>query len=427
MIADVLEQPGVTVAQFPESLDFLFSPARYKVGYGGRGSGKSWGFARALLIKGLERPLRVLCARETQKSISDSVHHLLESQIRSLGMLSAYTIEKARIFASNGTEFIFAGLRHNINNIKSVEACDVVWVEEAQAVSKHSWETLIPTIRKDGSEIWVSFNPELDTDDTYQRFVVHPPPSATVRKLSWRDNPWINQVLLDEMQHLRSVDPRSYDHVYEGNCRTAVEGAVYEAEMAMLEREGRIKQVPYAVGFPVHTFWDLGWNDTTAIWFAQAVGMEYRILDYLEVGKTKLDDIVRMMQAKPYVYGIDYLPHDAVAEQFAAGGRSIQQQMTQYGRRVQIVPKLSVADGLNAVRTILPSCWIDGEKCADGLQAMRHYRWAQSASGMLKREPLHDWSSNGSDAFRYLAVSLKPQVPVNEAVRRRNYVGGVWV
>ena len=113
----VMEQPN-TVAEFPESLDYLFEPARYKVGYGGRGSGKSWGFARALLIMGLQRPLRILCARETQKSISDSVHHLLESQIRSMGMNAAYTIEKARIYAANGTEFIFAGLRHNINNIK---------------------------------------------------------------------------------------------------------------------------------------------------------------------------------------------------------------------------------------------------------------------------------------------------------------------
>lgn len=418
---------AVAVADFPEGLDYLFEPARYKVAYGGRGSGKSWGFARALLIQGLQRPMRVLCARETQKSISDSVHHLLESQIRDMGMMATWTVEKARIYAANGSEFIFAGLRHNINNIKSVEACDVVWVEEAQSVSKHSWETLIPTIRKDGSEIWVSFNPELDTDDTYQRFVVHPPPSAQVRKLSWRDNPWLPSVLSAEMQHLKGVDPRAYDHVYEGNCRTSVEGAVYESEMATLEREGRIKAVPYAIGHPVHTFWDLGWNDTTAIWFAQAIGYEYRIIDYLEVGKTKLDDIVRMMQTKAYVYGVDYLPHDAMAEQFAAGGRSIQQQMLAYGRKVQIVPKLSVADGLNAVRSIMPQCWFDGDKCADGLQAMRHYKWQQGNSGMLKREPLHDWASNGSDAFRYLAVSIKAPILDDPRPQQVIYSPRTWV
>jgi phage terminase large subunit len=413
----------------------LFRPNRYKVRYGGRGKGSSWGFARTLIALMMDstplyadgHPLRVLCARETQKSIADSVHHLLETQIQRMGLQWAFTVEKAKIYSHNGGEIIFAGLKHNVNNIKSLEDVDIVWVTEAQAVSKHTWETLIPTIRKNGSEIWVDFNPELATDETYVRFVTSPPPGADVLKMTYRDNPWYPEVLKREMMHLKATDPRAYDWVYEGNCKTAVEGAVYEAEMAMLEREGRIKQVPYAVGFPVHTFWDLGWNDTTAIWFAQAVGMEYRILDYLEVGKTKLDDIVRMMQNKPYVYGIDYMPHDAVAEQFAAGGRSIQQQMQQYGRRVQIVPRLSVADGLNAVRTILPSCWIDGEKCADGLQALRHYRWAESASGMLKREPLHNWASNGADSFRYLAVSLKPQIPVNEAVRRRNYVGGVWV
>jgi phage terminase large subunit len=197
--------------------------------------------------------------------------------------------------------------------------------------------------------------------------------------------------------------------------------------MSMLEREGRIKSVPYHIGSPVHTFWDLGWNDTTAIWFAQSVGMEYRIIDYLEVGKTRLEDIVRQMQVKPYVYGTDYLPHDAVSEQFAAGGRSIQQQMLAFGRRVQIVPKLNVADGINAVRSILPQCWIDGERCADGLQAMRHYKWAESANGMLRREPLHDWASNGSDAMRYLAVSIKAPAVVKVNSRPKRYYGGeVW-
>jgi len=419
---------ATAVADFPVALDYLFEPARYKVAYGGRGAAKSWGFARALLIMGLQRPLRVLCARETQKSISDSVHHLLESQVRDMGMMGQWTVEKARIYAANGSEFIFAGLRHNINNIKSVEACDVVWVEEAQSVSKHSWETLIPTIRKDGSEIWVSFNPELDTDDTYARFVLHPPPTAVVRKVSWRDNPWMPKVLIEEMRHLKNVDARAYDHVYEGNCRSAVEGAVYEAEMAMLEREGRIRKVPYTHGVPVQTYWDLGHADATAIWFVQALPGEYRLLEYEEMTGGSVSSVVKMLQSKGYVYGSHNIPHDGKHQLFAAGGRSVQQQIQALGLQCRIVPDIGITNGLNAVRTILPQCWFDADKCADGLQALRHYRWpAASASGVVAKEPLHDWSSHCADALRYMAVDIKaPSQAAAKPKRQFVFGGGTW-
>jgi phage terminase large subunit len=125
--------------------------------------------------------LRVLCAREFQSSIRDSVHKLLCDQIKDLGLDSFYRIEQSAIFGMNGTEFSFEGIRHNVNKIKSYEGVDIAWVEEAQTTSKSSWETLIPTIRKEGSEIWVTFNPELDTDETYKRFVLKPPPGRSSR------------------------------------------------------------------------------------------------------------------------------------------------------------------------------------------------------------------------------------------------------
>jgi phage terminase large subunit len=180
--------------RFPEPLRKLFEPNRYKILYGGRGGAKSWGVARALLIIGAERPIRVLCAREFQSSISDSVHKLLSDQIELMGygpgQKNFYEIEKATIKGKNGTEFVFAGIRHNVGRIKSYEGVDIVWVEEAENVSRNSWEVLIPTIRKAGSEIWLTFNPALESDETYQRFVVNPPPGALLLKLNWIDNPW---------------------------------------------------------------------------------------------------------------------------------------------------------------------------------------------------------------------------------------------
>ena len=148
-------------AEFPEKLAPLFEPMRYKIAEGGRGGAKSWSIARALVIKGSKKKLLILCAREVQKSIKDSVYRLLVDQINLLGLQARYTITKTSIKGKNGTEFFFEGLRHNPNGIKSYEGIDIVWVEEAATVSKHSWGILIPTIRKDGSEIWFSFNPQL--------------------------------------------------------------------------------------------------------------------------------------------------------------------------------------------------------------------------------------------------------------------------
>jgi len=207
------------VASFPDKLQFLFEPARYKVAFGGRGGSKSWGFARALLILALRRRMRILCARELQISIADSVHKLLGEQIIELGLGDYYTVQQTSITASNGSEFIFAGLRTNVNKIKSMEALDVVWVEEAQCVSSDSWETLIPTVRKDGSEIWISFNPDLESDPTYQRFVVNPPANAKVVKIGWEDNPWFPAVLEEEKDYLYAKDPETAAHVWGGGTR----------------------------------------------------------------------------------------------------------------------------------------------------------------------------------------------------------------
>ena len=213
-----MSSPG-TRASFPEALSFLHQPARYKVAWGGRGSGKSWSIARSLLLEGAANPIRVLCAREFQSSIQDSVHRLLADQVAVLGLGSFYSIEKTSIKGLNGTLFGFEGIRHNVNKIKSYEGVDRAWIEEAQTVSRSSWETLIPTIRKPESEIWISFNPVLETDETYERFVLNPPPGAVVKKVNWQDNPWFPDVLRAEMDYLKSTDYDAYLNVWEGHCR----------------------------------------------------------------------------------------------------------------------------------------------------------------------------------------------------------------
>ena len=396
------------VLWFPKKLQGLFRPHRYKVLHGGRGGAKSWGAARALLIKGATEKLRVLCAREFQNSIKDSVHKLLSDQIDGMGLAGFYDIQQTVIRGRNGTEFSFEGLRHNVTKIKSLEGVDIAWVEEAQTVSKTSWDTLIPTIRKEGSEIWVTFNPELDTDETYKRFVFNPPPDAFVERVNWQDNPWFPDVLRQEKDLLRERDPDAYLTIWEGRCRQTLEGAIYAKEIREATEEGRISRVPYDRSKPVSTFWDLGWRDLTSIWFAQIVGFEFRIIDFVQNRQKTVGHFLKILQDRGYVYGTDWLPHDGESEQLAADGRSIETQMKEAGRKVRIVPKLSPTIGINAARTIFPNCWFDLEKTADGMQALRRYCYeVNSETGQYSRNQLHDENSHAADAFRYMAVAFK--------------------
>lgn len=213
---------------FPEKLQCLFRPARYKVFYGGRGGAKSWGIARALVLIAASSKKTIVCAREVQNTMRDSVHKLLRNQIEALGLSPWFKITENSIRSSAGSEFVFKGLRvDGAQGLKSSEAIDICWIEEAQNVSQASWETLIPTIRSDDSEIWISFNPDEESDPTYQRFVVKPPPEAVVVEINYDDNPWFPGVLRREMEYCRSADFDAYMHIWRGKPRKISAAAIF--------------------------------------------------------------------------------------------------------------------------------------------------------------------------------------------------------
>lgn len=417
-MSEVLENDVV----FAPAYEDLFLPRRYKVYYGGRGSGKSWAMARALICISLQRKVRILCARELQTSITDSVYKLLSDQIHEMGFGAYFEVLQNSIRCNlTGSEFAFAGLRTStVTKIKSFEGVDYCWVEEAQVVSKKSWDILIPTIRKETkdakgailtqSEIWISFNPELEEDDTYHRFVKTRPGDAIVKMVSWRDNPWFPKVLQTEMEELREKDYDAYLNVWEGHCKVVLDGAVYAEEIRAAILEKRIMTVPWDRSTAVHTFWDLGWADSTSIWFAQQVGFDIRIIDYYTNSQKPITHYLEHLQKKQYIYGTDWLPHDAKAKDLRTG-MTIEEICKKQGRSVRIVPKLSINDGINAVRTILPNCYFDEEKCSEGLKALKHYRYeidetADKQHKQFSMVPVHDWSSHGADSFRYLALSI---------------------
>lgn len=391
-------------AEFPEKLRCLFEPSRYKILYGGRGAAKSWGVARALLILAAQRPLRVLCAREVQRTIADSVHRLIADQIALLGLIDLYTITDNEIRCVNGSVFFFAGLRHqDIGKIKSYEGVDIVWCEEAQTISKKSWDVLIPTIRKEGSEIWATFNPELDTDETYTRFVVRPPLGAQVVKINWNDNPWFPAVLDRERQALAERDPEAYRNVWEGECRSAVEGAIFAKEVAALYESNRVRPVPYDPLLPVHTVWDLGWNDQTSIVLVQRAS-EVRIIGYIEDSHRTLAEYVAQLKALPYVWGTDWLPHDGRAKDFKSG-KSAEEMMRSLGRTVRIVENLDVESGIKAARMMFPRLYVD-PSCERLLHCLKRYRRAINSTTNEPGAPLHDEFSHGADAVRYMALCV---------------------
>lgn len=409
---------AVSRIRFPKKFEALFQPekVRYRIFYGGRGGAKSWCFARALLAKGTKQPMRILCAREFQTSIKDSVHKLLSDQIYELNMESFYEITQTTIRGINGTEFIFAGIKNNTNNIKSIEGIDVCWVEEAQSVSANSWNVLIPTIRKQDSEIWVSFNPELPTDDTWKRFVESPPESSVVVKVNWNDNPWFPETLNLERLSLKSRDLSAYNNVWEGATRNTVDGAIFGKEMEQAELENRITTVPYDPSKPCHAVFDLGWADNTACWIIQYVGFDIRVLRYFEDNQKTIQHYLSLMQTFGYIYDTIWLPHDGAAKSLGTG-KSIEEIVRATGLKVQILDRVPITDSINAARTIFPRCYFDRKNTEEGLNCLRHYRYDVDEHGTFSQKPLHDIYSHGADAWRYIGLMVnepKKRQPVKQ-------------
>jgi phage terminase large subunit len=394
---------------FPAKLDFLLTKKiRYKGARGGRGSAKSWSFAQALLILGSSKKLRILCTREVQKSIKQSVHKLLKDQIERLNLSSFYQVLENEIRGANGTEFSFSGLSdQTVDSIKSFEGCDIVWVEEAQSVSKRSWKTLIPTIRKEDSEIWLSFNPELESDETYDRFVTNAPEDCLIVEMNYTDNKWFPEVLEKERLHALATLPKAeYENIWEGKCMPAVVGAIYYEEVAHAESEQRIRNVPYDPMLKVHVVFDLGWNDSMAISLVQKQGSELRIIEYIEDSHKTLDHYSAELKKKNYNWGKMYLPHDGRNKDFKTG-KSAEEIMQTLGWDVAITPNMSIEDGIRITRMTFRRIYMDKDKCSRLVQCAKRYRRSINQQTNEPGAPLHDEWSHGSDNLRYVCINAE--------------------
>lgn len=408
--------------RFPEKLGFLLNTkARYKGAKGGRGSAKSWSFARALLILGTTKKLRILCTREVQKSIKQSVHKLLKDQIEALGLTGFYQVLETEIRGKNGSEFAFSGLSElTVDSIKSFEGCDIVWVEEAQSVSKRSWAVLIPTIRKDGSEIWLSFNPELDTDETYDRFITNKPDDAIIVDMNYTDNPWFPEVLEKERLHAKATLPKAeYENIWEGKCMPAIAGAIYFEQVAKAEEEKRICNVPYDPMLKVHVVFDIGWNDAMSISLVQRQSSALNIIENIEDSHKTLEWYSTELKKKNMNWGKVFLPHDGFSKNVQTG-KSSAEIMTALGWEVvprdQIV-ELSIEEGIRLTRMTFARMYFDKTKTTRLVQCAKRYRRSINQQTQEPGAPLHDEWSHGADNLRYIAVNA-------EAMNNEEWGGG---
>ncbi|MCG8394206.1 MAG: PBSX family phage terminase large subunit [Pseudomonadales bacterium] len=397
--------------QIPEKLGAVFSEkATYRVAYGGRASGKSWTFAQMLVVEAIKSKKLILCARELQKSIRDSSHRLIADTIERLGLQSQFSVGESFIRHKNGTEFIFKGLRFNADEIKSTEGIDIVWIEEAHRITKKSLQLLLPTIRKEGSEIWITFNPDDEDDEVYQRFVINEPPeNSRVAEINYHDNPWFSNESDEQRKYDQVNNPDEYEHIWEGKIRKAGEGSYFARALADLREGGNITEIPYNSEFLVDTYWDIGMSDYTTIWFVQKIGYRYHLIDYVQANGEELQYYANEIRGRKYNYRTHHLPHDAGHLRLGMGGRTVLEQLQALLPDSHELDKLPPSRDINsdimAVRAFIKRCAFDKEKCHDGLKHLKRYRkrWNEQKN-KFEDKPYHDEHSHAADAFRYFAI-----------------------
>lgn len=397
----------------------LLSPARYKAAWGGRGSGKSWFFASMMIEDHLANPgMRSVCIREVQKSLKESAKRLLEATIEKFGLKEAdgFRVLTDRIDTPGGGTIIFQGMQdHTAESIKSLEGFNRAWVEEAQTLSARSLQLLRPTIRAPGSELWFSWNPRRKHDPVDAMFRGgEAPTNSTVIKANWGDNPWFPDELEQERLDCLRDNPDQYEHIWNGDYITVAEGAYFAQHLAKARAEGRIGVVAADPLMRLRTFWDIGGTgakaDACAIWVAQFVGQQIRVVDYYEAQGQPLAAHVAWLRSSGYDGCEIVLPHDGATHD-KVHQVSYESALREALFPVTVVPNQgagAAAARIEAARRLFPSIWFNEATTEGGLAALGWYHERRDESRNIGLGPEHDWASHGADAFGLMCVAYKP-------------------
>ena len=421
----------------PKLVPIFEGAARYRIAYGGRGSGKTRSFALMTAIKVYQwgnavPPTKgqILCGREFMNSLSDSSFEEIKTAIQSIPWLDDYYICGDKFIRSKdgNITYTFAGLRRSLESIKSKSRILLAWIDEAEVVSGKAWRLLLPSVREVGSEVWVTYNPESKYSATHERFRESPPKDSKIVSLNYQDNPWFPEVLEKTRLEDKSLRPEMYEHIWNGDFLIYSEGSYYSTEMRRAKEEDRISSVKYDRGTGVVVAFDLGIGDSTALWFAQFVGTEVHLIDYYQASGAGLEHYVKVLQDKGYVYDQYVFPHDIRVRELGSGKSRLEtlDQLGLHADRVEIAPQLLIDDGIQQVRAMLDKCWFDEKNCEKGIDALLNYQRDWDDNGQTWRmRPNHNWASHGADAFRYLAIGYQPYNQSWDKPLRRNLKGVV--
>jgi phage terminase large subunit len=406
-----------------EVFEPLLSPSRYKGVWGGRGSGKSHFFAEKLIEDALAEPgesgqgLRAVCIREVQKDLAQSSKLLIETKLNAYGLTEAdgFKVYRDVITTPKDGLMIFKGMNdYNSDSIKSLEGFKRAWWEEAQTATAHSLNLLRPTLRATGSELWFSWNPRraVDPVDVMLRGP-EKPTGAVVIKANWKDNPWFTSELEQERLDCLRMQPEQYDHIWDGGYVSVIEGAYYAKALTEARAQGRIGRVGADPLMTTRAFVDIGGtgakSDAFAMWIAQFVGKEVRVLDYYEAVGQPLSAHIAWMRSKGYQAHV-YLPHDGETKD-RVHSVSFQSAFQDAGYKVTVIPNQGAGAArarIEAGRRLFPSIWFNAETTDAGLAALGWYHEKKDEQRNVGLGPEHDWASHGADAFGLMAVAYEP-------------------
>jgi phage terminase large subunit len=397
--------------------DPLLASARDKVAWGGRGSGKSHFFAGLLIEDALAEPgisgegLRAVCIREVQKDLAQSSKLLLETKLSQFGLgeKDGFKVYRDIITTPKDGLITFKGMNdYTADSIKSLEGFKRAWWEEAQTGTAHSINLLRPTMRAKGSQLWWSYNPRRKTDPVDVLFRgAEIPTGAIVVKANWRDNPWFTDELEQERLDCMRMQPDQYGHIWEGEYISIAEGAYYAANLTAAKAAGHIGEVDADPLMEYKSFWDIGTRDATAIWVAQFIGTQIRVLDYYEAVGQPLATHLNWLREKGYGSALCVLPHDGekadhlTADKFA-------DHIQAAGFRTQTVKnqgKGAAMKRVEAARRLFPSIRFNEKTTEAGRDALGWYHEKRDDQRNIGLGPEHDWSSHGADAFGLMCVA----------------------
>lgn len=431
----------MTAVELPGKLAAVFDgPAMYRGAYGGRGSGKTRSFAKMAAVRGAcfaqaNQPGVIVCGREFMNSLDESSLAEVKGAILSEPWLAErYDVgEKYVRTRDKRIEFAFVGLRHNLDSIKSKSRIRLLWVDEAEPVSDTAWNKADNTVREEGSEVWATWNPERKNSATHKRFRLDPPGESKFVELNWRDNPWFPETLNKKRVADEEKRPDQYDHIWEGNFVTVIEGAYFASSLTKAKTERRIGNVAMDPLMSVRAFWDIGGTgakaDATSIWIAQFIGREIRVLDYYEAQGQPLATHVAWLRENGWGKAHCILPHDGVNHGAIYSG-TYESALQEADFEVTSVPNQGTGAAMariEAARRRFPAIWFNEKTTEAGRDALGWYHEKRSDDERnIGLGPNHDWSSHAADAFGLMCIVYEEPIVAKEAKRGRQSSGS-WM